>query len=85
MSSPHLNHHVLHSSGLLTLTEADVEMSWRLHLFHQDLYQLSSGPLARRFKTLTLQGVQGHSRAAMHLNGRVYLRNDLQTDIEREK
>lgn len=71
---PHLNHHVLHSSGLFTLAEADVEKTRRLHLFHQDFYQLSSSMARCLFETLTLQSVQGHCWGAMHLNGRVDLR-----------
>lgn len=70
---PHLNHHVLHSSRLLTLAEADVETSWRLHLFHLDFYQLSSTTVHRRSEAFTLQGIQGKSRPAMHLNGRIHL------------
>lgn len=82
--SPHLNHHVLHSLGLLVLAEADVEMSRGVHLLHQDLHQLPGSMASRRFEALTLQSVQGHRSAAVDLYSRVHLRH-LQEDAYKTK
>lgn len=64
---PHFNHHVLCCSGLLTVTERDVETSGRLHVLHQDLHHVSFMKSGWLFQSLTLQGIWGHGSAAVHL------------------
>lgn len=66
---PHFNHHVLCCSGLLTVTERDVETSGRLHVLHQDLYDISFAESGWLFQSLALQGIRRHSTPAMHLRG----------------
>lgn len=66
---PHFNHHVLRLSGLLTVTERDVERSGRVHVLHQDLHHVSFTEPGGLFQPLAPQGVQGHGRPAMQLSG----------------
>ncbi|TNN26127.1 hypothetical protein EYF80_063735 [Liparis tanakae] len=67
--------HFIEGVALLAAAEADVEVSGRLHALHLDLHHLPGAAPRLRLEALTLQSVHRHRAAAMHLDGRVHLRD----------